>query len=260
MADLIASTRQQIEQRLEELRPLAAEAERLERALEALRGLESRPAATALTAAPARAGRPSQAPRRRGAPRGRREGATRANDFLRIVRASGGASIADAAARMGTSPTYLYRIAATLQGEGLVTKRGRVWVAAEARGPVGEDPPPEAVVAAAAEPEALAGPQAADPPPEPAPAPATNEPSAPTESAPHPMNAVDPAPDPAGGPAVPAIEPMPAPANGSGTGEHDPSPTVAPPPAPEDDPDAREEPGDATGWPAAPPSPFAEGR
>lgn len=141
MADLLTTTRQEIEQRLQELRPLVAEAERLERALSALSAadeeVDTGDAAThSAQSAPARRER-SPAPsegtaRRRGAPRGRRGGPTRANEFLEIIREGSGSSIGEAAARMGTSPNYLYRLAATLQEEGLIEKRGRSFVAAGA--------------------------------------------------------------------------------------------------------------------------------
>lgn len=142
MADLLTTTRQEIEQRLQELRPLVAEAERLERALSALSAADEevdadavapRPVPRAAQGAPTRPGRPvapsDGAARRRGAPRGRRGGATRANEFLEIIREGSGTSIGEAAARMGTSPNYLYRLAATLQEEGLIEKRGRSFVA-----------------------------------------------------------------------------------------------------------------------------------
>lgn len=142
MADLLTTTRQEIEQRLQELRPLVAEAERLERALAALsaagepvRADEAAPRPAprpAQSAPPRRARQPAPSdgtPRRRGAPPGRRGGATRANQFLEIIREGSGTSIGEAAARMGTSPNYLYRLAATLQEEGLIQKRGRSFVA-----------------------------------------------------------------------------------------------------------------------------------
>ena len=286
MADLIASTRDQIERRLEHLRPLAAEADRLERALEVLRGID--PDGAAAPAQPAARRRP--AVRRRGAPRGRRAGATRANDFLRIVRASGGTSIADAAARMGTSPNYLYRIAATLQGEGLVAKRGRLWVAAEAGG--GPQAEPERAGsgdgAEASQPESAAPVEwAADDDLGADALAETPAPVAPVEALPDVAFAVaeaqvdrpaadsagpapgsgagvEPLADPVGDPALPVgIEPVPSPESPGEASGHDPSPTAVPPPTDDvDDDDAsdQDEEGGAAAWPAPPPSPFAEGR
>ena len=125
MADLLSTTRSELEERLRELRPLVAEAARLERALGALSGLDSGGAVAPAARRRPRDTSPEPGGRRRGAPRGRRAGATRANQFLEIVRQSPGISIAGAAEQMGTAPNYLYRIANGLQQEGVLERRGR---------------------------------------------------------------------------------------------------------------------------------------
>lgn len=144
MADLLSTTRSAIEERLRELRPLVAEAERLERALGALSGLDAGPAAEPGVRAQPRAPGPAGSGRRRGAPRGRRGGSTRAKQFLEIVRRSPGISIAGAAEQMGTAPNYLYRIANGLQQQGALERRGRGFAATSASdvrdGPASAEP------------------------------------------------------------------------------------------------------------------------
>jgi hypothetical protein len=140
--DLVAATRTQIESRLEELRPLVAEVARLERALAALETIE-RPSTPR---APTRPGRR----RRRGRPPGRRSSGTRADQFLALVLDRPGITIAEAAKATGAAPTYLYRIAATLEREGTVRRERRGFVAPGVEGPTapeprGEGPPPTGV-------------------------------------------------------------------------------------------------------------------
>jgi hypothetical protein len=291
VADLLSSTRQQIEQRLAELRPLLAEVERLERALDALRGLEGGAAPAGVGAASRSASRPAaRAPgRRRGAPPGRRQGATRANEFLALVRRPGGTSIPDAAERMGASPNYLYRVAATLQGEGLVEKRGRTWIAAGASFGAGGPPGPGLTGSTPADPGAAdhdesaasggsqpveAGPPApiAQPPGDPADA---GPPAPGAQADDYPAEASLPAPS-AQRPSYPAAdEPAPEPsAQPPGyTASDEPAPATQPsgypaadepelePSAPITRDDADEGPGGPPGtWPEPPPSPFDQDR
>ncbi len=135
MADFLTEKRTEIEQRLEELRPLHAEYTRLERARAALDGVDDqsggggaprrRGAATA--GGPRR--RPANGRRRPSAGRSRRTGG-RAGETLELVRQNPGITVAEIADRLGMKQrNYLYRIMANLQSEGAVEKQGRGFVA-----------------------------------------------------------------------------------------------------------------------------------
>jgi CRP-like cAMP-binding protein len=119
MTDFLDEKRREIQQRLEELRPLVEEAERLEAALRALEGLNG---AAPTTRATGRTGRP-------GRPRG---SGTRGKQALEIVRNNPGISIPEIAEKMGIKQNYLYRVMPGLQKDGLVRKEGRGWYANEA--------------------------------------------------------------------------------------------------------------------------------
>jgi predicted Rossmann fold nucleotide-binding protein DprA/Smf involved in DNA uptake len=67
---------------------------------------------------------------RRTRPRGRRGGATRANQALELVRGKPGISIPEIAKQMGIEPNYLYRVLPRLQQEGQIKKDGGGWVPA----------------------------------------------------------------------------------------------------------------------------------
>jgi transposase-like protein len=110
-----------------------AEVARLERALAALQGIEGG-AATQRPAPPTRR-------RRRGRPPGRRDSGSRADQFLAHVRDNPGATVSEAAKRMGIGPNYLYRIAATLEREGTVRREGRSFVAPGTSGPAAPEQP-----------------------------------------------------------------------------------------------------------------------
>jgi hypothetical protein len=62
--------------------------------------------------------------------RGRRGGATRANQALELVRSQPGITIPKMAASMGIEPNYLYRVLPKLAGEGQIKRDGQGWVAA----------------------------------------------------------------------------------------------------------------------------------
>ena len=134
--DLIATTRAAIEQRLNELGPLVTEIGRLERALAALEAIEEPPRAQ-------RARRGTARRRRPGRPRGRKTAGTRADEFLALVRERPGVTVAEAAKATGAAPTYLYRIAATLEREGTVRRAGRGFVASGVEGPAAPEEPGE---------------------------------------------------------------------------------------------------------------------
>jgi transposase-like protein len=132
--DLIDSVRADIEQRLNEIRPLVAEVERLERALAALDGSVSE-APLAPGGARTRSGRPAAGEAERSATRPGRRGRrrrgepSRGDEFLATVRKRPGVTIAEAAREMGIAPNYLYRLAATLEREGTVEREGRGFTA-----------------------------------------------------------------------------------------------------------------------------------
>ena len=138
MVDFLAEKRSEIEKRLEELRPLHDEFTRLERAKAALDGVDGEGGAASRTSRPRRAGggrrrsQPAKGRRRSQAANGRRRrrAGCRAAETLELVRHNPGITIAEIADRLGMKQrNYLYRIMATLQGEGTVDKQGRGFVA-----------------------------------------------------------------------------------------------------------------------------------
>src|SRR5215213_5637100 len=118
MADFLTEKRQEIDNRLKELRPLYDEYLKLEKAQEALSGVDQ--------------------PRRRGPgrPRGsggattrrrrRRSGGTRADQALEVVRQNPGITVSELGDQLGiTQKNYLYRVMANLQEDGAVRKEGK---------------------------------------------------------------------------------------------------------------------------------------
>jgi hypothetical protein len=119
MADFLDEKRKEIDSRLQELRPLVEEYQRLEKAASALAGVGGN-------------GRRSTATRRRrstgGSRRGRPRGSgSRAKQALELVRAKPGITIGEMADAMGIKANYLYRVMPTLQAEGQVKKRDKGW-------------------------------------------------------------------------------------------------------------------------------------
>jgi hypothetical protein len=121
MADFLTEKRQEIDNRLKELRPLYEEYLKLEKAQEALAGMDQ----------PRRRGRPPGSTnkpttgngRRR---RRRRSGGTRADQALEVVRQNPGISVSELGDKLGvTQKNYLYRVMANLQEDGAVRKEGR---------------------------------------------------------------------------------------------------------------------------------------
>jgi hypothetical protein len=127
VADFLDAKVREIEERLQELRPLIEEFHRLEAASAALDGV------SAAGAAPARrrdaprvngSGRPG----RPGRPRGGRGGDnTRASQTVELVRARPGITIPELADNMGIKPNYLYRVLPQLADEGKVRRQGKGW-------------------------------------------------------------------------------------------------------------------------------------
>jgi hypothetical protein len=150
VTDFLDEKRQEIAQRLKELKPAVDEYNRLEAAASALqgvggssatattaprrrgpgrpRGSVNRKAAARTTTAPAKATR-KKAGRPAGKRRaGRRKGSgTRAAEALSIVQGQPGITIPELAAKMGIKQNYLYRVLPGLEQEKKVAKQGRGW-------------------------------------------------------------------------------------------------------------------------------------
>lgn len=139
MADFLTEKRTEIEQRLEELRPLHDEYTRLERARAALEGVEGSGRAPASRGRGRRRATSGAGDGRRRATNGRRSASNgrrrrraggRAGEALDLVRQNPGITVAELADRLGMKQrNYLYRIMANLQSEGAIDKQGRGFVA-----------------------------------------------------------------------------------------------------------------------------------
>jgi hypothetical protein len=151
VTDFLDEKRQEIAQRLKELKPAVDEYTRLEAAAAALQGVGGGTATTTATAtaAPRRrgpgrprgsAGRKKAAAPKAAAPAkatakkagrrraGRRKGSgTRAAEALSFVQGQPGITIPELAAKMGIKQNYLYRVLPGLEQEGKVSKQGRGW-------------------------------------------------------------------------------------------------------------------------------------
>jgi hypothetical protein len=138
MSDFLEDKKREIGARLEELRPLVEEYQRLEAAAAALAGVQPGVGGGAARRAGAR-GR-SGAARRTGATangsspgRGRPKGSgTRSKQALKLVRDKPGITIPELAEAMDIKQNYLYRVLPELQKDGLVRKEGRGWHPLEA--------------------------------------------------------------------------------------------------------------------------------
>ena len=131
MAEFLEEKRKEIDGRLNELKPLVEEYERLRAAAAALDGVTttSKPAAASPRTAKARARRGvasngAGASSGRGRPKG---SGTRGKEALELVKATPGITIPEIAEKMGIKQNYLYRVLPSLAEEGLITKDGRGW-------------------------------------------------------------------------------------------------------------------------------------
>jgi hypothetical protein len=132
-ADFLDQKRHEIAARLNELKPLVDEYQRLDAAAAALDGVSATPllhGTPATRHAPARA--TATPARRRGAThsgrRGRPKGSgTRGAEALALVKANPGITIPEIAEKMGIKQNYLYRVLPGLAADGLVVKDGRGW-------------------------------------------------------------------------------------------------------------------------------------
>jgi hypothetical protein len=143
VTDFLDEKRQEISKRLEELKPLVDEYDRLEAAASALAGVGQSnaqdEASAAIRARPRRAGRPPGAPRKKASPsagagvspkRGRerrKRVSPRAAQALALVQERPGITIPELAGRMGIKQNYLYRVLPGLEQEKAVEKQGRGW-------------------------------------------------------------------------------------------------------------------------------------
>jgi hypothetical protein len=126
MADFLTEKRQEIDNRLKELRPLYEEYLKLEKAQEALAGMEQprrrgpgRPPGSTSTRTRSSSGNG----RRR---RRRRAGGTRGDQALEVVRQNPGISVSELGDKLGVKQkNYLYRVMANLQEDGAVRKEGK---------------------------------------------------------------------------------------------------------------------------------------
>jgi hypothetical protein len=134
MADFLTEKRQEIDNRLKELRPLYEEYLKLEKAQEALAGMDQprrrgpgRPPGSTSRSTPRSAGAGSNGRRRRR----RRAGGTRGDQALEVVRQNPGITVSELGDKLGIAQkNYLYRVMANLQEDGAVRKEGRGFHAA----------------------------------------------------------------------------------------------------------------------------------
>ena len=131
MADFLSEKRAEIDTRLKELRPLHEEYLKLERAKQALDGLDSTPRRGPGRPRGSRGATPSTGTsdgRRR---RRRRSGGTHAERALDMIRQNPGITVAEMAPKLGIAhKNYLYRVLNGMQSEGAVQKEGRGYTAA----------------------------------------------------------------------------------------------------------------------------------
>ena len=141
MTDFLDEKRKEIQARLDELKPMVEEYQRLEAAERALAGVrEPRPGhvRTSVRAARLRLGR------------GPRQRAARPAEGLRhprhpgqeLVRARPGITIPELAEAMGIKQNYLYRVMPDLAKAGQVTKSGRGWHVARSQFSTNPTPAP----------------------------------------------------------------------------------------------------------------------
>jgi len=125
MADFLAEKLQEIDERLKELRPLHEEYLKLEKAKQALAGMD---------AAPARRGpgRPRGSTSGSASGNGRRRrrrgraGGTAAEKVLEVVRQNPGVTVSEVGDQLGyTQKNYLYRVFHNLTEDGAVQKQGK---------------------------------------------------------------------------------------------------------------------------------------
>jgi Winged helix-turn-helix DNA-binding len=131
LADFVDSTVKDIDVRLNELKQELARLEAARAALVGTRRGPGRPRGSgAGSGSGSRTTRRRSTNGRRTRSRGRRGGATRANQALELVRGKPGITIPEIAESMGIAPNYLYRVLPRLQQEGQIKREGQGWTAA----------------------------------------------------------------------------------------------------------------------------------
>src|SRR5690349_8341605 len=125
---LVDDVRQQINERLTELKPLVDEYHQLEAMVQKLgervTGGDVAAATSSRRASGRRRSTRGSNGRRRGRPRG---GGTRSTQALALVQAKPGITIPEMGEEMGITPNYLYRVLPALAKDGKVKKKGRGW-------------------------------------------------------------------------------------------------------------------------------------
>jgi hypothetical protein len=128
LTEFVDSTVKDIDVRLSELKQEVAKLEAARAALVGGRRGPGRPRGSS-NASRTTTRRRSSNGRRTRRSRGRRGGATRANQALELVRSTPGITIPEIAKSMGIAPNYLYRVLPRLQQEGQIKRDGQGWVA-----------------------------------------------------------------------------------------------------------------------------------
>jgi hypothetical protein len=128
LAEFVDSTVKDIDARLSELKDEVAKLEAARAALVGGRRGPGRPRGST-TRTRSTTGRTTSNGRRTRRTRGRRGGATRANEALELVRSTPGITIPQIAKSMGIAPNYLYRVLPKLQQDGQLKRDGQGWVA-----------------------------------------------------------------------------------------------------------------------------------
>ena len=124
MADFLTEKRQEIDNRLKELRPAYEEYLKLEKAQEALAGMDQPRRRGPGRPPGSTSSKPASGNGRRR--RRRRSGGTRGDQALEVVRQNPGISVSELGDKLGvTQKNYLYRVMANLQDDGAVRKEGR---------------------------------------------------------------------------------------------------------------------------------------
>ena len=120
---VVENVRQQISQRLKELKPLVDEYHQLEAMVRQLADGDGTLPSPGRRSTRRRSTRSSNG-RRRGRPRG---SGTRSAQALALVEAKPGITIPEMAKEMGITPNYLYRVLPELAKAGKVKKTGKGW-------------------------------------------------------------------------------------------------------------------------------------
>jgi CRP-like cAMP-binding protein len=120
---VVDDVREQITQRLKELKPLVDEYHKLEAMVRKLAESDGARSSSGQSPTRRRSTRSTNG-RRRGRPRGT---GTRSAQALALVEAKPGITIPDMAKEMGITPNYLYRVLPELATDGKVKKAGKGW-------------------------------------------------------------------------------------------------------------------------------------